>query len=420
MTETFEINGVTVANIKNKSNIALFGIAVLAGSNYETPDIAGIAHFAEHCYFKQTKSRNAKQINEEFAKLGVNYNAWTDNTEIFYHSTCPKENTSKVIALMMDLFFNSTYPEDEIEKERGVIIEEKKMSEDDHRSFFGTQIGDKFFQWNIGHETLGTFETINSINRNQIINYLNSKISPPNMVFICCGDIDSADLKKYIQDNMPIEHIYTNTKRIGTNDMTGGCWTDLINKPEKIKLVVEREGITQATIHMLMPYVSGLDPFYYHSNVIAEALGGGLYSLLGSRIRQEMGLCYVIGAYGHCMSYPDIRTFNIYSSVATENVMKYIEEVEKIIDNVIKNGIDKDIFDCAKTDHLSSILRSTETSAGLGCFMMNRLLKYKKGNVEDTLAKIRAVKLEECNELVKTLFSQPMSWTVMIPQGTKI
>ena len=413
-TEILKVNGVTVANIKNKSGIALFGIAVRAGSNYETPNIAGISHFAEHMFFKQTKTRNWRQINEEFAKLGVNNNAYTDNTEVFYHTTCPKENVSKVIALMMDMFFNSTYPQDELKKERGVIMEEKKMYDDDHRAFFSSQIGNNFFVWHLGHET------IESISREQIMDYLHQKISPSNMIFVCCGDIDSSDLRKYLEDSMPSIHHYIDPQRTGINDLSDGLWTGFTDKPDKIKLIVEREGITQATIHSINDNLPSYDPLYHHSNILTEALGGGMYSLLFSRIREELGLCYSVGCFGNFMSYPDKRTFNIYSSVAVNNVRKYIDEVEKVIEDVVKNGISKDIFECAKTDNLSSVLRATETSAGLSMFMMSKLLAYGNASIEDVLNKIKAVELDECNQFAKTLLSKPLNWAVMIPKGEKI
>jgi predicted Zn-dependent peptidase len=417
-TEIFKVNGVTVANIKNKSNIAMFGIAVLAGSNYETPEIAGISHYAEHIFFKGTKTRNWRKINEEFALLGVNNNAFTNNNEVFYHTTCPKENISQVITLMTDMFFNSVYDREEIDKERNVIIEEKKMYEDDVRSSFFSGISNRFFDWDIGHDTIGTFETIKSINRENIMDYLKSKISLNNMIFICSGDIDSEDLKKYIEDNMPSKHSYLNNANI--NESPKGYWTDIINQPDKIKLLMERENVTQASVAMFTNNLSTSNPLYYHSIVIGEAIGGGLYSLLASRIREELGLCYSVCCFDQFLSYPDKRTFGIYGGTSVENVQKFIEESEKIMKDVAQKGLSKKIFECAKTDYLSHVLRSTETSAGLGMFMVKKLLFHKEGCLEDILAKIRSVNIDECNELAKDLLSNKFNWAVMIPKGSKI
>ena len=175
-TDFFEVNGIKVANIHNDSDIALFGIGVEVGSKYEKPEIAGISHFAEHMFFKGTEKRDWRQINAEFAKLGVSNNAYTSNNEVFYHTTCPKSNIESVIDLMLDMFFNSTIPEEELEKERGVIAEEKKMYDDDHRSAFQDAIGNNLMVWDKGHATIGTFETIANIKREQFIKFLDLKV----------------------------------------------------------------------------------------------------------------------------------------------------------------------------------------------------------------------------------------------------
>ena len=154
MIDIFNVNGLRVANIFSNSDIAFFGIAVLGGSNYETPEVAGISHFSEHIFFKGTKKRNWNKINQEFAKLGANNNAYTSNVEVLYHATCPKENIPAIIDLMTDMFFNSTFPKAEIEKERQVIKEEKKMYQDNPQYAFNSIMGEKFFQWEVGHDTI--------------------------------------------------------------------------------------------------------------------------------------------------------------------------------------------------------------------------------------------------------------------------
>ena len=171
-TEFFEINGIKVANIKNSSENALFGIATISGSNYETPKIAGISHFTEHMMFKGTKTRNWNDINMEFAKLGVNNNAYTSNNEVFYHTTCPKENVEPVIDLMLDMLFNSTVPAEEFEKERNVIMEEKKMYDDNPSFAFDAAIGEKLIVWDKGHDVIGEFETLQSLTREDLLGFL--------------------------------------------------------------------------------------------------------------------------------------------------------------------------------------------------------------------------------------------------------
>jgi predicted Zn-dependent peptidase len=413
-TEIFKVNGVTVANIKSDSGIALFGIAVLAGSNYETPEIAGISHFSEHLFFKGTAKRNWRQINEQFAKLGVNNNAYTDNSEVFYHTTCPKENISGVIELMLDMFFNSTMPQEEIEKERGVIAEEKKMYEDDPKSAFSDELGKAFFVWHLGHEIIGTFDTIKSISREQIAGYLRDKTSLENMVFICSGDVDSEDLKKYIGDNMPSEHHYLRSS--AANVCGGGMWTDIVKYEEKVKLVVERDNITQSTVQMVIDGLPSNDPLFHHAQVISGSIGGGMFSRLFARIRQELGLCYAVGMYTYPLSYPDRRIMSVYGYTSPGNNDQFIEECEKVLRETVKSGLDEDIFECAKTDYLAAVLRRTETSEGKAMYLVKKLLVTRGGSVEDVLDRIRAVTIKGCNDLIPRLLDVQYNWAMMVPK----
>ena len=212
-------------------------------------------------------------------------NAYTSNTEVFYHITCPKTNINSAVELMLDMFFNSTFPAEEIEKERGVITEEKKMYDDDPKASFNEAVGEELLTWDVGHSTIGTFETINSISRKDILDYLEAKTNLENMVFICSGDIETADLKKYIEKNIPTQHPYLRKGSLNKIETTN-VWKDIINKPDRIKFIMEKENITQSVVFGMFDSISVEHPYHHARNILGEALGGGLYSLLHSRLRE--------------------------------------------------------------------------------------------------------------------------------------
>jgi predicted Zn-dependent peptidase len=413
-TSFLNINGLQVANIKNNSELAYFGIVVLAGSNYESPKIAGISHFVEHMFFKGTEKRNWKQINEDFAKLGVSNNAYTSNTEVLYHTTCPKENLFGVIEIMMDMFFNSTFPEIELEKERKVIQEERAMYEDDHVSYFHNVIGDKLFTWEKGHATIGTQETIQNISRQDMINYLMDKYSLNNIMFVCCGNISNMELVKCIEKYLPTSHPYLNDKPL--HQVRDELWSDEVKKADKIKLLIEREQLQQTHIRMMINNLSVFDPKRMQQVVLIKAIGGGMFSKLYSRIREELGLCYGVGIYTQPMAYPDYMLTALYGTTTPSNTDLFIEESEKILRDVIKNGIDANLFECAKTDCIAGAIRATETSEGMAQYMSNRYLFGKRDEFKDVLARMREVTLEECNEIAPVTFDMPYNWAIMKPK----
>jgi predicted Zn-dependent peptidase len=155
---------------------------------------------------------------------------------------------------------------------------------------------------------------------------------------------------------------------------------------------------------------------YYAEAVLYKAAGGGMYSMLFQKIREELGLCYSVGMYGNALSYPDRRIASLYGYTSPENVDLFIEESEKVLKDIMKNGIDQNIFECAKTDYLASVLRHTETSVGKAMYLVNKLLVNKKGNIEDTIQNIRNVKIEDCNMLAEKLLNQQYNWAVMNPK----
>ena len=415
-TDFFEVNGLKVANIKSDSNIAFFGAVALAGSNYETPEIAGISHYCEHMFFKGTKNCNWQDITEEFAKLGASNNAYTSNSEVLYHATVPKDNVFNVIELIMDLLFNSVFPEEEIEKERNVIIEEKKMYDDNPKSSFYESMFEEFCSWDKGHPIIGTFDTIKSIQKSDMIKYLEDKINLSNLIFICSGDVDSKDLASCISDNLPTSHPFLskgNPNKIGDN-----LWSDSIhsNNENKIQLQIERKNITQSTVAMPICNVSKLDPNSCAHTVLFKALGGGMFSKLFARIREELGLCYSVGISNVTLSYPNYSVPLLYGYTDDTNIDLFIDESEKVLSDVAKNGIDENLFECAKTSYLSAFLRGTETSAGKAMNMVNEYMDGQYCNIDDVANKIRKVDLKTVNGLSNELLGQYHPWAVMIPK----
>ena len=413
--DKFRVNGVQVVNVKNHSDVASFGIATLAGSNYETPKIAGIAHFTEHMFFKGTENRTWEDITKGLSMLGVSPNAYTNNNEVYYHSTFPKENIEGVIDIMFDMFFNSTFPAEELEKERGVIIEEKKSYDDTPRHAFNEQVMDHFLKWDKGHTIIGEFETINSISRQDILDFLNDNINFSNLMFIYSGDIESSVLKGYIEKFMPKKHSFL--KEGKQNGLPTETWKDIPKNNDLIKLKIERENISQSQAMMFMSGISAWDDDAEAVAVLLKSIGGGMYSELFTRIREELGLCYTVSLYGYSLDYPHVTGVDLYGGLATENVDLFIEESEKVLADVIKNGIKEDTFNCAKMDIISSTLRMTETSYGKAAYYLKKSL-FGNFDREDSIDRVKKVTLADCNNAIDRIFNKDNEhkWCVMVPK----
>ena len=415
-TDFFTVNGMRVANIKNESPNAFFGIAVIAGSNYEDMCIAGISHFAEHMVFKGTKNRTWKDINRYFARIGADNNAYTSNSEVVYYTTVPKENIEKAIDIMLDMFFNSTFPQYEFDKEKNVIVEEKKMYEDDPYWAFQSEVSKNFFVWEKGHDPIGEFDTINSITRESLMRYFEDKTNKENVVFICSGDIDSDDLKSYLDQHMPNEgHPYI--RNGSRNVVSDQYWSDIVEKDVDIHLTVKRDNIMQSQVKLLSRGYSVCSDKYEPSAVIINALGGGSHSRLFERIREELGLCYSIHMNNSAIAYPDYTVTTISGYTSEDNIPRFMEETEDIIEHIKREGLDKDLFECAKTDILSTVLRQTETSKVKASFLTKRyLFTDDRISFEDAILRISNITLDDCNNIMYEMFCSPRYWAVMSPK----
>jgi len=415
-TSFFNVNGFKVANIKSLNKMASFGIGVWAGARYENFNNAGVAHFAEHMFFKGTENISWEKLDREFAKCGANQNAFTSNDMVMYYASFPEENNCRVIPLLNDMFFNATFPSDEMEKERKVIMEEKRRSMDDPNSFFHNMIGDSLFQWWIGHDVLGEMDTIEGISRYDIIDFLNKRCNFETIMFIYSGNLSDNSLREILEKNIPSEHRYA---RNGEKDnLPAGLWrNDIFSKQNRIKMVVKRDDITQSNVSMMIGGIPANNSQKYASKVLCNIVGGGMYSMLFSRIRQELGLCYSINMYDYDISYPDYNILSINGGTEPSNVEVFIDESEKIMDYVLRNGVNEELFECAKADLLSRYLRSNETAMGRLMFFSSSYMSGELHSLEDTLEKIRNVSLSDCNEVSQKLFNGVRNWAVMYPSS---
>jgi predicted Zn-dependent peptidase len=407
-TNILNVNGLKVANIKSKGDLVTFGIAVLAGACYETPEIAGIAHFAEHMAFRGTKTRHWKKISEEFAKNGIFQNAYTSNDEIFYYAHFHKQSIEPAIDLLTDMFFNSTFPEDEVNRERQIIQREKDMYDDDPNSYFMNSAYNYLFEWNRGHSTLGEDETIAKIIQEDMQNYLTKHTGLDNMLFIVSGNINDNDLISMISKRLP-NNI---PPKASVKNIPEKMWADEIKDG---MLIIEKTGIRQSKICLFTQGLSRHDDLNIETGLVLNALGGGMYSRLFTKIREELGLCYEISANTSTISYPNDVVTNIWIGTTPDKVDIAVEECNKIIDDVMKNGITEEEFTQAKNCCLTSSVSSLETSKGKVSHFLRRYLSGKDGDVESSIKRLKKCTLKSCNKAAQKMFTAPKYWAVLNP-----
>lgn len=300
------------------------------GSRFEKDEDAGIAHFIEHMLFKGTKNRPTPlSISKELDALGAQYNAFTAYESTGYFIRILKENLKNALDILSDIFFNSLFVEEEIEREKSVIFEEIKLYEDNP----SLQIFQVFYQTIFGNHPLGrniagTFESVKSITREKIISFYKNFYQPNNLLITLAGAITKKDLS--------LVEKYFAQKGKGKKRKFEKFFP--FPHPPKIK-IVNRSEIEQVQLMLGFPGISYFSPYEEALDILSIALGGNMSSRLFQEIREKRGLAYSVGCGN--LSFNETGVFNINAGIDVKNVEKVLEIIIEELNKIKKDGLTK-------------------------------------------------------------------------------
>ncbi len=365
------------------------GVLVGAGSRYETPENNGISHFIEHMMFKGTQKRTPFEISDAIDSIGGQINAFTTKETTCYYVKSIAEHTEKAVEVLSDIFFNSTYDEREMEKEKGVVIEEINMNEDTPDDLcFDLLAQAQFGDSGLGATILGPASNIEGFTRQDILDYTDKFYRPENVVICFAGKIT------FEQAEMLADKYFAyNFKKVGF----------IPEKPQfeyKFNTLAKKKDIEQA--HICLAYrgceYAGKDND--HFMFFNTALGGGMSSVLFQKVREELGLAYSV--YSYVSTYKDCGSLCVYAGVNPKKADTALECIFDEISKLKKNGLKESEFLRAKEQIKASFIFSQESNA-------SQMLLYAKyllytGNVfsfEDRIAGINAVNLDGLNHFIR-------------------
>jgi predicted Zn-dependent peptidase len=388
-------NGLRVVTIPMKDNpTATVLVLVEAGSKYETKKVNGISHFLEHMCFKGTIKRpKAIDISKELDALGSQYNAFTAQEYTGYYAKSDAKHFSKIFDVVSDIYLNSTFPETEMQKEKGVIIEEINMYEDMpprhvQDLLMSLLYGDQPAGWNIAGEK----KNILGMKRDDFINYKKQHYLPEATVLVVAGAVTE---KQVMQEANKIFGDISRDKKIGKLKTK-----DVQSKPE---VLINFKKTDQT--HFVLG-VRSLDLFNKKNAVISVlggVLGGGMSSRLFQKLREEMGVGYYVRAYND--AYTDHGFFQV--SAGVDN--KRIEEVIKAVlleCNKLKNElVGKEELEKVKECLIGNMKLTLESSDDIANFYGGQeLLKRELKNAEEKAKEIREVTSSQIQNLAKEIF----------------
>jgi predicted Zn-dependent peptidase len=387
-------NGLRVltADLPHAQSVAVL-VMLAAGSRYETEEAQGIAHFSEHMFFKGTERRpSAREIAGAIDAIGGEFNAFTGKEYTTYYVKCAAEHRDVALDVLVDMIRNARFEEEEIEREKGVIVEEMNMYFDTPRDFIGGVY--ETLLWGdqpLGRDIIGTKETIRAATRETFTGYLDRWYKPSRMVLGVAGNIGDGLLER-------------------ARELLGDLEDGETGEPEATaphengRVVVHTKQSEQAHVVLGVPSRPLDDPDRYAIQLLATALGGGMSSRLFSEVRERRGLAYYV--YGLNHSYTDAGTLYSQAGVDINRIDDAVATIAGELRKIAAEPLPAEELEKARNFAKGRFVLQLESPQGLMLFGLRKeVLERKLPDPDEVLGGIDAVTSEDVARVASELIT---------------
>ncbi|MCW2725671.1 MAG: processing peptidase [Frankiales bacterium] len=388
-----------------------FGIWVGVGSRDEQASLAGASHYLEHLLFKGTPRRDALEIAEVMDAVGGEMNAFTAKEYTCYYARVLDEDLALAVDLVCDMVASSLIASADVESERGVILEEIAMHDDDpgdvvHDAFTTALYGDG----PLGRPVIGSVESIEGLSRTAIAGYYRRRYTPSSMVVAASGGLDHGRLlrlvKKAFADRLDGDAAPAPLRPAGRPPASHS------------RAVVQERATEQAHLVLGGTALRRDDPRRFALGVLNGALGGGMSSRLFQEIREKRGLAYSV--YSYASSHADSGLFGVYAGCAPGKVDQVLDLVREQLALVADTGITADELRRSKGQMRGSLVLGLEdTGSRMSRLGKAELVHGELLSVDEILARIDAVTLDDVRDVAGDVLTRPRSLGVIGPFGDK-
>jgi predicted Zn-dependent peptidase len=397
-------NGVKIISQKTPHIRSVsMGVWVNVGARDESDLENGLSHFIEHMIFKGTARRSAYQIAKEFDAIGGHTNAFTSMEHTCYHAKVLDNHMETMVDILTDIFLNSTFDPQEVERERPVICQEIGMLEDAPEDYVHLLSGHNFWgDHPLGRSILGTRENILNFDSPAIKDFFHRFYHPERIVVAVCGNVDHQRLV----------------------ELVGPTFSSIINGqslPERhIPVIspgmrIHHRELEQVHICLSTPGLSITDPRRFAFSLLNSLLGGNMSSRLFQEIRERRGLAYSV--YSYISSHVDTGMFGIYAGVHPDNVRQTIELIVQGMNAICRTPITAAELQDAKEFTKGNLILATES-------VDNQMVRLAQNEIhfntyiplESVIEQIEAVTADQIQDLARTLFKAEQSAVTLLGQ----
>ncbi|MBM3668727.1 MAG: insulinase family protein [Actinobacteria bacterium] len=386
---------------------AAMGVWVGAGSRDESPVTTGSAHFLEHLLFKGTRRRTALQISAEIEAVGGDLNAFTSKEYTCYHARVLDQDLDLAMDVVFDVVSSAVLAPPDVESERGVILEEIAMHEDDP----GEMVHDEFALALFGNEPLGrpilgSVESINGLSRDAIRRFYRTHYQPHRLVVSAAGNVDHSRVVSAVRrsfGHLVTEDREPHRRRPGRAKTVISGGSRIVTRPtEQAHLVLGAPGFPRS------------DDRRYATSILATALGGGMSSRLFQEVREKRGLAYSV--YSYAQGFSDTGVFSVYAGCLPAKADTVLEVCRTELESVARSGLSAEEIRRAQGQvRGAAVLGQEDTGARMHRIGKAELVGEEIISIGEVVRRVERVSATEVADVAALLLGQPMTLAVVGP-----
>jgi len=365
------------------------GLIIESGSCFENDKNNGISHFIEHTLFKGTKRRNSYEISDCIDRVGGQMNAYTTKEYTCYYTKTTPEYVELCLDLLSDMLFNSTFLEEELNKEKGVILEELAMMEDTPDDLCFELLAKAYFgDTPIGKPIGGTAENVKSFTKADILEYMARTYAPNNVIVSIAGNFD-------------VEKAIELTEKYFVKDNNAPKYQlPVFEKVEpKSTFINTFKDIEQCHIAFAKPSIPINDPKIFAYMILGNIFGGSMTSRLFRSIREDKGLAYTV--YSYNSTYKNDGAYVVYAGVNPKNVVEATKAIREEFIKLKKDKITKEEFERGKAQTIGAYLFSQENSIStMSLYGRNLLIDGEMFDMNKRIEQMNAVSYESVIDII--------------------
>ena len=380
---------------------ASMGVWVKAGSILEKPEENGLSHFMEHMAFKGTEKRTARQIAEEMDAVGGHLNASTSKLCTNYYAKVIDEDLPLAADILADIVCHPALDQGEMDKERGVVLEEISMVEDSPEDVVYDVLAQSVFgEQSLGQTILGPAERIKAYTPDDLRAFRAQHYGPQNAVVALAGHVDIPRVRDLMEEKF-------------------GAWRGAAGEDFPVSAAIDaprklaRDKDTEQ-VHLCVSFRADEmgSEAVYPTAVLNNVLGGGMSSRLFQRIREELGMAYSV--YSGPSSYPHCGEFTIYAATSPRYARTVLEQMDIELKKLLEQGITEKEWAMSKAQLKGSFILGLESAYNcMSALGHNQILLNKVISPEETIAAIEKVTLEDVMQTARRILTGPRAYAVV-------